>query len=225
MRFPKEQVEASVDIRHDGLTLKKTRKAVSKAFKRVVHSISTIWRWCQKFAKNDKNIIYGLGELLHADETEIELFNGEKAWFWGVKDGATKKFVATHISKTRTLRDAKFLFWEARRRFPPTYWPKAIRTDGWPGYRRAIVEVFGHDVKHDKFLSFKSHSNNEIENAWRMKHWFPRFRNIESAKIHTKHVVSEFNAEKDVFWRILVIRLRNIIIPWSNISLFDKNIS
>ena len=67
------------------------------------------------------------------------------------------------------------------------------------GYRRAIFEVFGPEVKHDKFLSFKSHSNNEIENSWRMKHWFPRFRNTDSAKIHTRHVISEFNAEKDKF--------------------------
>ena len=200
MRFPKEQVCSAVEIRHEGLTLKKTRKVVSNAFKTVVKAVSTICRWCKKFAKDDKEIIYGLSDLLHVDETEIELYNGEKAWFWGVKDPSTKKFVATHVSKTRTLRDAKFLFWEARRRFPPTYWPKTIRTDGWPGYRRAIFEVFGPEVKHDKFLSFKSHSNNEIENAWRIKHWFPRFRSIDSGRIHTKHVISEFNAEKGNFW-------------------------
>lgn len=82
-------------------------------------------------------MIRGLSNLLHTDETEIELFNGEKAWFWGVCP-CTKKFVATHVSKTRTLKDAKFLFWEARRRFPTGYWPKTIRTDGWPGYRRAM---------------------------------------------------------------------------------------
>jgi len=95
------------------------------------------------------------------------------------------------------LKDARYLLWEARRRFPPTYWPKVIRTDGWPGYRRAIFEVFGPEVKHDKFLSFKSHSNNEIENSWRIKHWFPRFRSIDSGRIHTRHVISEFNTEKD----------------------------
>ena len=197
MRFPKDQVYNAVDVRHEGLTLEKTRKSVSKAFKIVIKSVSSVLRWCIKFAKNDKQIIQGLSDLLHVDETEIELFNGEKAWFWGVKDPATKKFVATHVSKTRTLKDAKYLFWEARRRFPPTYWPKIIRTDGWPGYRRAIFEIFGPEVKHDKFLSFKSHSNNEIENSWRMKHWFPRFRNIDSGRVHTRHVISEFNAEKD----------------------------
>jgi len=211
MRFAKEQVETAVDIRHKGLTLENTRRAVSKAYKIVVRSVSSIWRWCARFAKKDMEIIRGLGEMLHADETEIDLFNGEKAWFWGVKCPITKKLVATHVSKTRTLPDAISLLWEARRRFPVGYWPKTIRTDGWPGYRRAIFEVFGPEVKHDKFLSFKSHSNNEIENTWRMKHWFPRFRNLESARIHTRHVVSEFNSAKDNFWISFIIRLRKII--------------
>ena len=211
MRFPKDFVYSAVDIRHEGLTLKKTKKVVSKIYKILVKAVSSVWRWCKKFAKHDTEIIQGLSDLLHIDETEIELFNGEKAWFWGVKCPRTKKFVATHISKARTLQDAKFLFWEARRRFPPAYWPKSIRTDGWPGYRRAIFEVFGHGVKHDKFLSFKSHSNNEIENSWRMKNWFPRFRNIESGRIHTRHVISEFNAEKDNFLEKFIIRLCNSI--------------
>ena len=118
MRFPKNQVYSAVEIRHEGLTLKKTRKVVSNAFKIVVKSISSIYRWCKKFARDDKEVIQGLGGLLETDETEIELYDGEKAWFWGVKCVKTKKLVATHVSKTRTLKDAKLLFWEARRRFP-----------------------------------------------------------------------------------------------------------
>ena len=107
--------------------------------------------------------------MLETDETQIELCNGGKAWLWGVKCVKTKKVVASHVSKTRTLIDAKILFWEARRRFPPSYWPKIIRTDGLPAYRRAIFEVLGPEVKHDKFISFKEHNNNDIENTWRIK--------------------------------------------------------
>ena len=211
MRFPKEQVYSAVEIRHEGLTLKKTRKVVSNAFKIVVKSVSSIARWCKRFAKDDRSVIKGLGDLFETDETYIDLFNGEKAWLWGVKCVKTKKLVVTHVSKTRTLRDAKTLFWEARRRLPPSYWPKFIRTDGWPGYRRAIFEVFGPEVKHDKFISFKEHNNNDIENTWRIKHWFPRFRNLDSAKIHTRHVASEFNAEKDDFSIRFIIRLWQVI--------------
>ena len=215
MRFAKDQVYTAVDARHEGLTLKKAKKVASNAFKVPIKAVSTVYRWCKRFVRDDKQIIHGLSDLLHVDETEIELYDGEKAWFWGVKDPRTKKFVATHISKTRTLRDAKFLFWEARKRFPIGYWPKIIRTDGWPGYRRAIFEVLGPEVKHDKFLSFKSHSNNEIENSWRMKKWFPKFRTIESGIVHTRHVISEFNAEKDRIWRKPIIRLCNTILIMS----------
>ena len=83
MRFPKDFVYSAVDIRHEGLTLKKTKKVVSKIYKILVKAVSSVWRWCKKFAKHDTEIIQGLSDLLHIDETEIELFNGEKAWFWG----------------------------------------------------------------------------------------------------------------------------------------------
>lgn len=211
MRHPKDQVYSAVEIRHEGLTLKKTRKVVSNAFKIVVKSVSSIGRWCKRFAKDDKGIIHGLGDLLETDETQIELFNGEKAWLWGVKCVKTKKVVASHISKTRTLKDAKILFWETRRRFPPSYWPKFIRTDGWSGYRRAIAEVFGYEVKHDKFLSFKEHNNNDIENTWRIKHWFPRFRNLDSGRIHTRHVITEYNNDRDILLTHIIIRLWEVI--------------
>ncbi len=56
--------------------------------------------------------------------------------------------------------------------------------------------VFAHEVRHDRFLSFKSHSNNVIENFFRHKRKFPRFRTIESARRYIGHWVSEYNAEK-----------------------------
>ena len=97
--------------------------------------------------------------------------------------------MVNYISKTRTLKDA----------------------------RRAIFEVFGPEVKHDKFISFKEYNNNDIENTWRIKHWFPRFRNLDSARIHTRHVATEFNEEKDSFWRRFIIRLWQVIhIPWND---------
>ena len=70
------------------------------------------------------------------------------------------------------------------KRFPQLYLPKAIRTDSFQGYKRAIREIFNFKVKQDRFLSFKHHSNNEIENFFRLKRWFPRLRKIEVARKH-----------------------------------------
>jgi transposase-like protein len=187
---------------------------VSKIFEMSVKSSSTIWYWSKEFAKKFCKIIEGLSDLLHADETKIKTnVKGHYLWLWASKCPKTKTIVGYHISESRTQHDAKLLFWEARRRFPVGYWPKTIRTDGFHGYKRAIYESLDHKVKHDKFLSFKEHSNNEIETFFRCKHRFPRFRTIESARRYIAHWISEHNAEKlgdDYFWVIFIIRRLNV---------------
>jgi len=213
MKFPRKIVKNSVDLYHNGLTLEITRKRASKIFNVVIKSASAIWYWCKRFASQTSKTVYdGLAPLLHADETKLKTHKkGMFLWLWAVKCPVTKKIVGWHLSEQRTLHDAKLLFWECRRRFPVTYWPKAIRTDGWPGYRRAIMEVFSHEVEHDKFLSFKDHSNNEIENFFRCKRRFPRFRNPESAKLYIAHWISEYNEKKSKILEMFIILRLNTI--------------
>ena len=74
-----------------------------------------------------------------------------------------------------------------KRRFPMGYIPKAITTDSFSAYHAAIMHVFGYKVKHDKFKSFESHSNNEIETIFRCKPRFPRFAEINSARNYVKY--------------------------------------
>lgn len=211
MRFPKHMVYASVDLYHSGLTLEFTRKNVSKIYEIPVKAASTIYRWTKRFSKGFKEIIQGLSERLHADETLIKTFQkGKFFYFWAIKCPKTKCIVGWHLSEHRTLQDAKLLLWEARRKFPPTYMPKAIRTDGYPGYRFAIMRVFSHEVEHEKMTSFK-HGNNVIENFFRCKRRFPRFRTIESARRYIEQWVYEYNSEKLKFWTYFIIRKLKII--------------
>ena len=116
------------------------------------------------------------------------------------------------------MQDANFLFWEARRRFPSSYLPKAVRTDGWPGYREAIHKVFSHEVKHDICFSFKNHSNNVIENFFRCKRRFPKFRDVNSARKYVGHWICEYNAEKPKLVEIFIIRLVNVIADQQAVS-------
>ncbi len=66
-----------------------------------------------------------------------------------------------------------------------------------PAYSFAIHTVLGHDVKHERVISFK-HGNNVIENFWRCKNRFPRFRTIESARKFIDHWMGE-NFGEDSF--------------------------
>ena len=177
MRFPKKVVETAVSLYHKGLTLKNVKKAVSEVFGLIVSEVS-VYKWCKRFAKQTTQVLKGLAELLHCDETLLKTYRKRTYfYFWAVKCPKTKAIVGWHLSEHRTLHDAKLLFWECRRRFPVDYLPKAIRTDGFPVYREAIHKVFSYEVEHDRFLSFKNHSNNVIENFFRCKR---RSRNSET---------------------------------------------
>jgi transposase-like protein len=211
MRFPRRLVEASVDLYHSGLTLKSTRKNVSKIYEIVVKADSTIYRWSKKFAKQTSQVLQGLADRLHADETLLNTYQKLVFYyFWAIKCPKTKCIVGWHLSKHRTLRDTKLLLWEARRRFPIDYLPNVIRTDKMPAYRFAISSVFRHEVRHEKVKSFK-HGNNVIESFFRCKRRFPKFRTLESARKYISHWVAEYNAEKQQILEMFIIRLCKVI--------------
>jgi transposase-like protein len=197
MEFPYKIVRTAVELYNSGLSLHEVRKRIWKIFNILVKSTSTIWYWAQRLVRRGQEKINGLAEMLHVDETKLKTaIKGRYLWFWAVKDPNTRTIVGWHVSEHRTLEDAKKLFWNCRRSFPAIYFPKVIRTDGWPGYRTAIRKVFGFGVKHDKFLSFKEHSNNMIECFFRCKRKFPRFRNINAARNFINNWVVEYNEEK-----------------------------
>ena len=223
MRFPKDFVETSVDLRHSGLVLEETRKNVSKIYKISVRACSTVWRWSQKFAKQTSEIIEGLGKRLHADETMLKTYQkGVFYYFWAIKCPKTKTIAGWHLSQDRDLHNTKLFFWQTRRSFPVSYLPEAIRTDSMPAYRFAIMKVFSHEVKHEKVISFK-HGNNAIENFFRCKRRFPKFRTIESARKYIGHWINEYNQEKLKILEMFIIRLRKVIyIRINDIYLFQR---
>ncbi len=55
-----------------------------------------------------------------------------------------------------------------------------------PAYPFAIANVFDHEVKHEKVVSFK-HGNNVIETFWKCKHRFPKFGPIKNCKKFINH--------------------------------------
>jgi len=202
MRFPKKVVETALGLYTDGLSLKKTRERIRKIYRIVIKSNQTILNWLKKFGKILVRPIQGLAERLHGDETLIKTFKkGLFFYFWVIKCKGMQP-AGWHLSFDRNLHEAKMLMWEARRRFPADYLPKFIRTDKMPAYRFAISSVFRHEVRHEKVISFK-HGNNVIENFFRCKKRFPKFRTLESAKLFINHWMWE-NYGDDLFllvWR------------------------
>ena len=210
-KFPREIVETSVDLRHDGLTLEKTRKRVSKIYGRLVKSATTIYNWAKDCARKFTGVIKGLGKRLHADETKLKTAKkGVYFWFWAMKDPVTKAIGGWHVSESRDMEETKLFLWECRRHFEVGYLPKSIRTDKMPAYRSAIHTVFEYAVKSERVISFK-HGNNIIETFWRCKNNFPKFKTLKSARIFIAHWIAEYNSEKLRNWLISIIRRMKII--------------
>lgn len=197
MKFTRKIIEAASMLRHKGMALKDVRDCISRIFNIVIKSISVIWYWTQRFPNAVSDISFkALGSLLHADETQVRTNKkGRKFYMWALKSPKTKAIV-THVSETRTEKDAEELLKKAKRMFPVGYLPDAIRTDSFPGYYPAIMHVFGYHVKQDRFRSFESHSNNEIENLFRCKRKFPRFGAISAAKKFVDYWEKDHNKEK-----------------------------
>ena len=197
MRFQKNIVYTSIGLYTDGLSLTKVRGRIKKIYGVVIKSNQTILNWLEKFGKKLTKPLQNLAERLHCDETKLRMWKkGLFLWFWAMRCKGSQP-VGWHVSMDRDMHNTSLLMWETRRRFPIGYMPKVIRTDKMPAYPFAIAKVFDHEVKHEKVISFK-HGNNVIENFWRCKNRFPRFRTMKNAKKFIEHWMWE-TYENEIF--------------------------
>jgi transposase-like protein len=191
MRFPREVVRSAVSLRRAKLTLRDVLEQLEVVFEKVPRAISTAWLWAQRFVALAEQPLRNLGERLHADETKIRTRRkGEFFWLWTLKCPATKAIVAWHVSLERDSCEARRLFWNARRAFPPNYRPKEVVTDGWPGYGRAMRTTLGQDVRH---IVAHIPGNNEMENWYRCKRGLTRFRTLAAARNFFSNHVAVYN--------------------------------
>lgn len=198
--YPKKMIDAGVSLCIDGLRLEKTRKNLEKIFGIFVKSLTTIWNWVQIFTIMFSFVFVSMSDMINADETQVKTKKkGFYYWFWACKEPITGIIIGWHLSWTRSEEDAKRFLENVRGHLPTATlnWPKKIRTDSLPSYYPAINKAFSREIEQDRFKSFKSHSNNVIENFFRCKHHFPRFgSNINTARKYLESWVNEYNKEK-----------------------------
>jgi transposase InsO family protein len=88
---------------------------------------------------------------------------GRKLWFWDIIDEHTRFLLASHISRTRTTKDARKLVHAARKRAGGKI-PKVIITDGLRAYQDGIELEFGGDTHHIQSKPFtETDTTNHIE--------------------------------------------------------------
>ena len=91
-------------------------------------------------------IIQHVGRVFVADETVLKI-GGKNVWFWDIIDAKTRFLLASHISRTRTIKDARTLMEKASQRAGGIA-PDIILTDKLAAYLDGIELTFGADTKH-----------------------------------------------------------------------------
>lgn len=170
MHVPPERIATAVNLFYEGLSLAEIQRSLGTIYNETP-SDSTVYEWVVRFTKEaiDKARGYKAhtGKLWAADETvlgvrgsNIKEGSANTLWFWDVIDEATRFLLASHLSPTRTTRDAETLFNQARER--SITGPRLIVTDKLAAYLDGIERVFGGDVKHIQSQGMRTASHNNI---------------------------------------------------------------
>ena len=109
----------------------------------------TALNWVRRFSKQAieeaEKYKPDVGRLWVADETVLDI-DGKNVWFWDIIDTKTRFLIASHMSFTRTTKDAQALMKQAYERTGKL--PRVIYTDSLRAYLDGIELTFGSETIH-----------------------------------------------------------------------------
>lgn len=170
MRFPADRIGAAVSMFYDGLSLAEVSRQLEQTSGIAVNP-SSVYRWIQRYTQRAVELTKGLqahtSEIWAADETVLGVRAAQTKkgspntiWYWDVIDEGTRFLLASHMSQTRTIRDAEALFTQARER--ATTAPRFIVTDRLSAYLDGIERVFGAETRHIQSQGMATSTHNNI---------------------------------------------------------------
>ena len=193
-------ISFAVEI-YTGLRKAISLEGVSELLKKIFNvdfSKETIRQWVLTSVKPISRREIEKSTTWHADETYIKI-NGKGHWLWIVYDKIG--VLAWHISKKRTIKDARILLRAAMD--VAGIRPKRVITDGLCSYEYAIKKEIGWNCREQKkrhIISsgigrnwFIERLNREIKR--RIK-WFSTFQSIKGAKAFFGLWLYHFNQRK-----------------------------
>ena len=110
MKIPGEQINYVLSMYLEGMGLKAIRRYLQHTYNSYP-SDSTVYGWIDLFVKKiitaARKNIPRVGDKWIVISTQLKIGN-ENVWFWDILDIRTRYFLATHVSKKLTTRDARF---------------------------------------------------------------------------------------------------------------------
>jgi putative transposase len=166
MRIAPKMIVLSLDLYFKGVSLRKITHHI-KQFYGIKVGKSAIHKWLKKYGKiiNDyvDQLEPELSEVWHTDEMKVKC-GGKWTWLWNVMDSGTRFLLATHVSQTREIKDARKPFAKAKEMAKGK--PKIMVTDGLKAYMDAFKKEFwtlrNPRTKHLRKPRFVDISNNNL---------------------------------------------------------------
>jgi len=162
MRTPKRVVASALSCYFGGMPLDAIQRHLNQQFGLYL-SEAGIYKWIIRFSQDAvrkaKRFKPKVGDIWVADETCIKV-GGRNVWFWDIIDVNSRFLLASHISESRTTKDAQRLVEKASRMARKT--PKVVVTDYLQAYIDGIELAFGADTEHLQSKPFKLQNHNNL---------------------------------------------------------------
>ena len=147
MRTSIYQIGSILGQYYGGMPFKEIRRQLKQQYG-ILPSRSTLYRQLIRFTKvamneTKKHVPEKIGEVWVADETVLKI-GGKKYWLWDIIDLQTRFLLASHLSSTRTIKDAQILMESASERASKV--PKFVITDKLASYIDGIELAWGKDA-------------------------------------------------------------------------------
>jgi len=162
MQYSTSKIADALNMYYEGLSLKEIRRNFIQQHNDYISDV-TILNWINRFSKmaimEANKYKPDVGRVWVADETMIDI-DGKNIWLWDIIDTKTRFLIASHMSYTRTSKDAEQLMKQAYERTGKI--PRLIYTDKLRAYLDGIELTFGADTTHKQGSPFDVEYNTNV---------------------------------------------------------------
>jgi putative transposase len=159
---PVEQIGAALDMFYDGLSFNDIARHLDRTYNNPVVE-STVYRWVISYseiaAKEFEVFTATVSDTWIADETVLSI-KGDNVWLYDIIDERTRFLLATRMTWSRRITDARQLMESASRRAGKS--PRVVITDKNNSYLDGIELAFGGDTEHVQSRGFTLQPNTNL---------------------------------------------------------------
>jgi putative transposase len=162
MHYSAYKIADALNMYYEGMSFLEIRRNLIQQHNDYIKD-TTIYNWVKRFSKlaivQAGKYKPDVGRVWVADETMVDI-DGKNIWFWDIIDAKTRFLIASHMSYTRTTKDAEALMRQAYNRMGKI--PRIIYTDKLAAYLDGIELTFGADTEHSQGGPFDVEKNTNL---------------------------------------------------------------